>query len=297
MTVAVAWIRPILDYQQLVFVSDSRISGGATFDGTPKILSLPRNDCAIAFAGESGHGFSMMLQLSLAIDAYPKAKRGALDLSEVRSHARKLFDGMCPLIHSRVLNDDDLKLPAANFLFGGYSWRAKEFKLWQISYQKAANSFRADPAPFLCYDPFWKTFKNHFRPPPHKTAVGRVLFAGDQGPAARKLLLERLSQRANNETVPAKLDMEPFEIVRDMLRNSGLRDPPDSETIGGAPQVLKVFQYRSVSSFAVFWPDRQGRPHLHGRPCLGYEHIDKQIIDPDTLEEVYVHARDGLDRQ
>jgi hypothetical protein len=68
MTVVIAWVRKIRNCEELVFVSDSRLSGdGRNFDACPKILQL-RNDCAIAFAGYSGHGFPMMLQLALAID-------------------------------------------------------------------------------------------------------------------------------------------------------------------------------------------------------------------------------------
>src|SRR6266702_1647282 len=70
MTLVLAWARRIRDTEQLVFVSDSRLSGdGMNFDGCPKILGLPRNDCAIAFAGYTGHAFPMMLQLVLAIDS------------------------------------------------------------------------------------------------------------------------------------------------------------------------------------------------------------------------------------
>src|SRR5271156_5684753 len=103
MTIAIAWVRKILDYEQLVMVSDSRLSGdGRTFDGCPKIMSLPRTDCAIAFAGYSGHAFPMMLQLSLALDSYPKMKRRALELSRVRTHALRVFNSMVGQIKSSV---------------------------------------------------------------------------------------------------------------------------------------------------------------------------------------------------
>jgi hypothetical protein len=64
-----------------LFVSDSRLSGyGTTFDGCPKIFTLPRTDCAISFAGYTGHAFPMMLQLALAIESHAPSKRGSLDL-------------------------------------------------------------------------------------------------------------------------------------------------------------------------------------------------------------------------
>lgn len=64
-----------------------------------------------------------------------------------------------------------------------------------------------------------------------------------------------------------------------------LRDRNHSETIGGAPQLVKVYQYMQSAPFAVYWPDkRTGKAYLQGRPCLDYEHIERWIIDPDTLE-------------
>jgi hypothetical protein len=76
------------------------------------------------------------------------------------------------------------------------------------------------------------------------------------------------------------MDMEPFETVRDMLRDSG-----HSETIGGAPQVVKVYQYMQTAALGVFWPDRKmGSIYLQGRRCLGYERIDNWLLDPDTLK-------------
>ena len=57
MTISIAWTRKVYDYEELVFVSDSRLTGGKKFDACPKILALPRTDCAIAFANTSGRVF------------------------------------------------------------------------------------------------------------------------------------------------------------------------------------------------------------------------------------------------
>ncbi len=68
MTIPIAWTRKEHNVEQLVFASDSRISAGEKFDACPKMLALPRIDCAISYAGTSGDALSMMLQLSLAED-------------------------------------------------------------------------------------------------------------------------------------------------------------------------------------------------------------------------------------
>jgi hypothetical protein len=54
MTISIAWVRHLSTYDELVFVSDSRLGDTFTFDSCPKILTLPRNDCAISFAGDTG---------------------------------------------------------------------------------------------------------------------------------------------------------------------------------------------------------------------------------------------------
>ena len=53
MTVVIAWVRTIQHCEELIFVSDSRLNDWRNFDVCPKIITLPRNDCAIAFAGDT----------------------------------------------------------------------------------------------------------------------------------------------------------------------------------------------------------------------------------------------------
>ena len=279
MTIAIAWVRRIRDCEELVFVSDSRLSGdGRTFDGCPKILTLPRSDCAISFAGYTGHAFPMMLQLALAIDSFEPSKRGSLDIATVRTHAIKVFDGMAQQIKSSTrINIEQDTSPAATFLFGGYSWINKEFQLWSFSFRAGGKSFVADPSNWVAYSKEAnRVIYRKSRRTRTDQYLGEIAFAGDQAELAKQLLLDKLNQRAENQK---PLDMEPFEVIRDMLR-----DPRHSETIGGSPQVVKVYQYMKTASLGVYWPDRAtGSVHLQGRACLGYEQVSPFILDPDTL--------------
>src|SRR6266702_6627755 len=95
MTIAIAWVRRIRDCEELVFVSDSRLSGDArNFDAGPKILSFSRTDCAIAFSGYTGHAFPMMLQIQRAIDSYAPSRRGAVDLYTLRKYVVQIVNSM-----------------------------------------------------------------------------------------------------------------------------------------------------------------------------------------------------------
>jgi hypothetical protein len=279
-TIAFAWIRTLRDCEELVFASDSRLSGdGRTFDGCPKILTMPRTDCVIAFAGYTGDAFPLMLQLGLAVDSHAPARRGSLDITVLKSHALKIFDEMATQIESSF---PELLGPAATLLFGGYSWVKKQFELWTIQYKNATQRFEAQRAPWMVYSLGEKRVVIRRRPREGQhIPIGRIAIAGDQATEGERTLASLLEARRQfkSNSVPKGLDMEPFEAVRDMLR-----DPNRARTIGGAPQVVKVYQYMSSAPLAVYWPKRlHGRIVLQGRPTLGYERIDRFVIDPDTL--------------
>ena len=81
--------------------------------------------------------------------------------------------------------------------------------------------------------------------------------------------------------------MEPFEILRDMIRAGSHR------TVGGPPQVVKVYPHMNCLQVGVYWPDRQsGQQTFMGRPLLPYERNFSLILDPDMLElkEQYIWA-------
>jgi hypothetical protein len=172
-------------------------------------------------------------------------------------------------------------LPEANFLFGGYSWVKKKFQIWSISYRHGDKHFVADPARWLTYskDRSRIILRKKKNSDGHEN-FGKIAFAGDQAPLAERLLLEKLNARIASGSAGLKpLDMEPFEVIRDMLR-----DPNHSETIGGAPQVVKVYQYMRTAPLGVYWPSKaDGAVHLLGRACLPYERVDRWVLDPDTL--------------
>lgn len=281
MTIAAAWVRSVGTCEELVFISDSRLSGdGTTFDSCPKIFTLPRNDCVISFAGYTGHAYPMMMQLISAIDSHAPSLRGSLGLSELRTHMLKIFNLMADDIQPSSFINSDVNLdPEATFLFGGWSWTRKRFQLWTIRYNSSAKQFGAHPVEWLTYHPEAKKIVHRRRKNEKgEVNIGHFAFAGDQAPIARAALLEKLNTRTRAE-IEKPLDWEPFEVVRDMLR-----DINKSETIGGAPQVVKVYQYMQTATFGVYWPTRvEGKVFLQGRPCLGYERMDRWVLDPDTL--------------
>ncbi|HEX8276661.1 MAG TPA: hypothetical protein VF615_28735 [Longimicrobiaceae bacterium] len=257
MTICAAWVRKVGDHEELLVASDSRLSGGRSIDHCPKLLVLPRLDCAVCFAGSTDLAYPLMLQLSLAAEAHPPSLKRVLDLRPFVTHAVKVFNSMAGAIRTPVA---ELKEPDVSFILAGYSWKRKEFEIYTIRYFQWQERFIAR------------------REKPHPAGFGLVVFRGDVRKEAEKTFF-RLVQTRCPDPRERRIDMEPFEVIRDMLR---VAQPHAS--IGGAPQLAKVTQYLSATSVAVYWPDRSsGVPVLQGRPVLDYEKIDRWILDPDTL--------------
>lgn len=288
MTVAAAWVRTLRDCQELVFVADSRLSGdGRNFDYSPKILTLPRSDCVISFAGYTGDAYPLMLQLSTAIESHIPLRRGSVDITALKTHALKVFGAIAESIEKTTAGESSEPTITADFLFGGYSWVKKRFQIWRISYESKKRQFKADPAPEVMFDLKLKKAVLGFRSHEHRISLGQLAFGGDQARNARDRVLELLTQRLREITSGnikrVGLDLEPFEVIRDMLR-----DPTRSHTIGGAPQMMKVYQYMQAGPLAVYSPRREnGRVFLRGRPQLPYERLDNWIFDPDGLTSTH----------
>ena len=270
MTVCVAWIRRIGGCEELVFASDSRLSGGRSLDFCPKILALSRSDCAIAFAGDTDFAYPLMLQLSMGIETYHRSKSRAMDIRELKTHALKVFNSFADAVHDYV---ESMDKPNVSFIFGGYSWIHRKFDLWTFSYNKKQKAFLSKP-------------HSHWL-----TGFDPIAFGGDKAIDARNRLISLLRERHSltHESCRIEhLDMEPLEVLRDMLRTS-----KSTDSIGGALQVVKVYQHMNARPIGVLWPDQHGSVHLHGRPLLGYESTDAWILDPDSFRTFNLNVGRG----
>jgi hypothetical protein len=274
MTLNIAWVRTTSkNSEELVFASDSRVSGGRRIDCVPKILSLPRNDCAICFAGGTDFAYPLMLQLALAIESHFKSRTRGMDIHLLRKHTLNVFNSMVDSIHNYT---DGMQIPDAAFIVGGYSWLYKAFDLWAIRYNLKTRAFEDHDARSV-------------------EKYGKLVVAGDRSKDALDRLMKLLHVRNHSSrTKPAnrKFDMEPFEVLRDVLRES---KPADS--VGGPPQVMKVYQHLNCRPVAVYWPSKKsGQVTLLGRTLLDYEQTDYFVLDPkhapgeDVLEQTTIEG-------
>jgi hypothetical protein len=258
MTLSIAWIRTLGSVQELLFASDSRLRAGQAWDCCPKIMTLPRSDCLISFAGETDYAYPLMIQMARAIEFYPPSFNRRVDVGVVKDRAINIFNQMRGLIHDFPGFQTTAGDPRTGFIFGGYSWREQQFRIWKLQYWPQNDAFGFHSIPN------W----------PGQSGTKVIAFAGDEIKEAHTRLVALLRQREKLQS--GDFDMEPFEVLRDMIRSAAY------PTIGGAPQVAKVYRFLQTQYFAVRWPTGQDIPHILGRPALNYERLGAPSIDPDA---------------
>lgn len=266
MTVAVGWIRKVRNCEELVFISDSRLCGGHRWDECPKIMSMPREDCIMCFAGNTNYAYPMMTQIYYSMNELNKIRTRAMDISDLNGYVLKHINHL----GQSVYNMADPKDQTENeFLFGGYSWIKKEFRIWRYYYVQSENSYRKDGQPH-------RIFSN---------VPGNIVVIGDQREAYKEELRRILTERYGVQCKDYKgngLDMEPFEALCNLLRKT----KPD-DTIGGAPQMIKVYQYQNSRPVGIYWPEKTQDPFanrtLLGRRMFDFEDTELWFMDPKTF--------------
>jgi hypothetical protein len=262
MTLGMAWVRNLGSLRELVVASDSRLSGGQFWDANPKIMLLPRTDCVLSFAGSTLDAYPLMLQAFNAIETFARLKTRATDLSHLKGHLLRVFNRSREFI-SGLPSGQNLPDPAsATFLLAGYSWRSKDFRIWTLHFDLSIQRYTFRPTRD------WLGQEGESK---------RIAFIGDEEPVveAKARLVEKL--RAKDRLISGGLNMEPFEVLRDIIRSRAF------PSVGGAPQLVKIYEHMNVHAFGVYWPNRQGGVvSLLGRPLLNYERPPSGTIDPDN---------------
>jgi hypothetical protein len=220
-------------------------------DATPKIITPSRGDCAICFAGDTAATFPLMLHISEAIAAHGPAQSRNLDLKELKGHLLKVCTDIMLGVIDRPL---PLSPSDVQFIFGGYSWRAKDFCIWTFYYEVSSKSFRARPSGGF-----------------HKR-LGKGAFIGDWASRYRSNLVRFLNEDSGGRA----LNREPLRILSDLVKGAGAHD-----SIGGVPQVVRVGPHMSTRPFCVKWGSGE-RPYLFGRQLSDYENCDYWVIDPES---------------
>jgi hypothetical protein len=262
MTLGIAWIREVGGIRELLVASDSRLSGGQAWDGNAKIMTLPRSDAVLSFAGNTEDAYPLMIQAFNAIKMYAPAENRAMDIADLKGHLLRVFDHsrsfISALPHGKTRRDD----PDAIFMLSGYSWKSKRFHIWTLHYDKSIERFTFRPA----------TEWGGQDDDSHKM----IAYVGDADAIHRAKELLVLLLRERGKIQNQSFDMEPFEVLRDVIRSNLF------PAVGGPIQLVKIYEHSNAVPVGVYWPSKiDGTVCVLGRPLMDYETLRWGVIDPD----------------
>ncbi len=253
MTLCMAWIRKVGQEEELVMATDSRLTGGERWDSGVKLFELSRLDCLLCFAGATSRAYPLILNSISSIKFDSNLASPHTDIHDVLEYLIDLFSTLVGEITGAVDNVEDLR-GEAQFLFGGWSWRKRQFCIWRLYYEPVLKGFTHESV---------------------NTGDARVIsFMGDHTGEAKTRLEAQLHD--TDKILTGTLDMEPLQVLVQMSRDTGNYHP-----IGGAIQVAKVYQSGSSEFFGVMWPSVNGAPTFLGRQLSEHDMPPVRFYDPD----------------
>lgn len=265
MTLCVSWIRKKGKTEELIIATDSRLSSGTTLDGCCKIFPLKRGDCVLAFAGNTMYAYPIFIHIQRAIDLNVMSLTRANDITELIHYFEDIMN-KCLEDSWNLDTFDKEKGPNFQAIISGYSWKYSIFEMFIYSYDAKLNKM---------YSRRTTTLKKN-----------KIAIIGDETKEFKKKLYFLLEERKITED--AGLNMEPFEILLSFIENKSFT------SIGGAPQLVKVYKYMNTVPFGVFWPQKD-LPEIitfFGRRLLNYETFPFPIIHPKTFKVSYMKKID-----
>lgn len=265
MTLCTTWIRQVNGNEELVFATDSCLTGGEKWKHGIKLFELPRKDCLLCFAGSTMRAYPLVLNLisSINLDKYLESPSASIE--DVLEFLSELFTKLVKTIISEVQGEDVHQLRSdASFLFGGWDWRKGStgaFRVWKLYYSVEVEGFIFDE---LTNDDSKTKF---------------YYFMGNASVDIEKEAKERFKKLIYDEDrQDNKLDMEPIKVLRDISLDTGIRE------VDGSLQIAKVHKSNRTEFLGVYWPSVKGKPYFQGRE---YNEINKPLVryfDPDTFE-------------
>lgn len=278
MTILASWVRTSKKgMEELIMISDSRLTGYGKIDYAPKIFQMPRSDIIIGFAGSTIFAYPFLLQVINSVSTFSPFFTRAIDYKPFSSWVLNIINDIFSKFHPPTKELED---PEVEFIIGGYSWAHKEFFIDKIFYVNSQKKFEKKSA--------------------RKYSMGKMEVIGDSD--LKKCFSSKLKDlicnkyrvnifSSNNKTIN-RFDFEPFEVVRDMLLSNNF------DTIGGPPQILKVSQFMKSNYVAVYWPNKEsGDIYVCGRPVFSFEKLDNWILDPILLSRSHLFLEKTIKRK
>jgi len=329
MTVVASWVREINKAKkiyELVMISDSRLNSGMYWDSCPKIMRFERDDSILGFAGNTAFSYPFMLQMNNIMTEYSKISRGAINFPDLTGHFIRTMNAMTSKIDNQIIGDIETTIePYTNeYIFAGLDWHSGHFVINTIScVAHKKGEIRSNRAGIGCiiktnrgtqeltYDNtqyhfalnkernwmvplsriHFDNFDNHF---------GQIGIIGDKRDELINILrgiLYKKYGRNYEASFDNKFDMEPYDALCELLRREAVKNP--MSTVGGAPQMVKVYQYMKSGTIGVYWPNRNPDNPYENRTLLGRRLLPYEETDYWFWDEKYNRSfpcRDGMNK-
>ena len=293
MTLGIAWIRQGSESKELWIASDSRLSNTDDYlwDSCAKLVTLPRRDAVVGFAGDTMAAFPLMTQMANAVGSFAALHNGVIEFFRFTGHLELIVNDLMsslkldPAVHTESVSKVLFSTVEDTIVLAGYSRIANDFIIRTLRYQSDIQR--------------WK----FARVSPRSPSGPRVIHVFGDTPSKAQFwtaLFRRLEESGRADS-HALLDMEPFEVLCDLLalrssppemRNGHLAVPDGyrSTTIGGAPQVIRVLPGSIAMPIVVRWTvDSVTGDYLFGRRLLPYEKVDLPLL-ADGTGDLKLHA-------
>jgi len=229
MTLCVAWIRQVNDIEELVFATDSTLTGGEKWDNGIKLFELPRKDCLLSFAGNTARAYPLILNLISSISFDKHLESTSINISEVLQHISELFTSLIKTIGQEISSENIHELRgSAQFIFGGWDWQKGIFRVWRLFYSQEAEGF------------LFNEITNDNSKTRFYTFIGeaQIDIVDDAKRRFHQMLIEE-------GKVDSKLDMEPLKILREVALDASIRE------VGGSLQIAKIYKSNRVEFFGI----------------------------------------------
>ena len=263
MTLCVAYIRQVNETEELVFATDSCLTGGEKWKHGIKLFRIPKRDCLLCFAGSTARAYPLVLNLvsSIHLDKYLQSPEASLQ--DVLEYLSGLFTDLITKIISEIPGEDIHELRSGvQFLFGGWDWSAGAsgaFRVWKLYYSQDVGGFIFDELT----NNGKKRFYTFLGDPEEIEGVAKEMY--------KKMLFD-------NDIQDDPIDMEPLMILRDISLEE------EHRAIDGSLQIGKVYKSNKSEFFGIYWPSSKGKPCFQGRE---YNELNKPILryfNPDNFE-------------
>jgi hypothetical protein len=263
MTLCTAWVRQINNMGELVFATDSTLTGGEKWDHGIKLFELPRKDCLLCFTGQTGRAYPLILNLVSSLKFNKQLENPETSISEILNYISELFTGLIKTVVSEIRDENIHELRgSARFLFGGWCWQTTCFRIWKLYYSQDAEGFLFDE---LTND----TNKTRFY-----TFMGEAKHIDIEKDAKDRFH----SMLREEDKLDSKLDMEPLQVLRSIAIDTSVRE------VGGSLQIAKVYKSGRSEFFGIYWPSISGKPCFQGREYDEYTKPTVRYYSPDTFE-------------